>query len=186
MKNGTAYASGAQATFTFIPDDNGTYVVSLFVTDAAGDQSLVVQQTIVVDNVALTVSAGGPYTGTVGYAVTFAPTVKDPGLLDATAGFQYLWNFGDGTTRQARSPRARLHLAGHVHGDADSDGQGRRHDRHYDDGCHLLRQRKKAASALNPVLCWTQKCFSGPWVGVTGCPPTAEVLPHSESCGQSQ
>src|SRR5205085_8226126 len=35
-KNGNAYASGSASSFSFTPDDNGTYVVTLTVTDDDG------------------------------------------------------------------------------------------------------------------------------------------------------
>jgi uncharacterized delta-60 repeat protein len=59
-KNGSAYASGTSSSFSFTPNDNGSYVVSLVVADddsGVGSDS----KTIAVTNVAPTASAGGPY-----------------------------------------------------------------------------------------------------------------------------
>src|SRR5262249_38408149 len=80
--------------------DNGTYTVTFKVTDA---QSRTSQDTMVVtvSNVAPTVSAGGPYNSAPGTAITFNPTVTDPGVNDALT---YAWNFGDGTTSTQKNP----------------------------------------------------------------------------------
>src|SRR5262249_4589904 len=52
-KDGSAYASGSAADFSFTPDDNGTYVVSFSATDKDGDTGST-STTITVDNVAPT------------------------------------------------------------------------------------------------------------------------------------
>src|SRR5262249_44408183 len=49
-KNGSAFASGSAALFTFTPDDNGTYVVTLQATDKDGDTGTATQ-TITATNV---------------------------------------------------------------------------------------------------------------------------------------
>ncbi len=103
-RNGMAYASGNAATFTFTPDDSGTYVISLIVTDSAGHHSLGTSQTLIVDDVAPTVSVGGPNQAAAGSLLPFLPLVSDPSLLAAGAGFTYLWNFGDGNTSNAAQP----------------------------------------------------------------------------------
>ena len=40
-KNGNLFASGSDANFSFTPDDNGSYVVSLTATDKDGGVSTV-------------------------------------------------------------------------------------------------------------------------------------------------
>ncbi|MFM6408309.1 MAG: PKD domain-containing protein, partial [Microcystis sp.] len=74
--------------------DNGSYVVTLTVTDTFGasrSQNLNVN----VANVPPTVNAGSDRTTTQGTAVTFAGNFTDPGMLDTHT---LTWNFGDGTT----------------------------------------------------------------------------------------
>jgi PKD repeat protein len=97
-KNGVSFATGSGSIFTFTPDDEATYVVSLTATDAQGRSSPVNTQTIVVYNVPPIVNIGGPYAGTAGTAITFAATATDPSLVDVAAGFTFQWNWGDGTT----------------------------------------------------------------------------------------
>src|SRR5205823_8327364 len=59
-KNGNAFATGTPtnlATFSFTPDDNGTYVVSLQATDKDGGVGTAPSQTVIVTNVAPTLTA---------------------------------------------------------------------------------------------------------------------------------
>jgi hypothetical protein len=72
-KNGVAYASGSAPNFTFTPNDNGTYVVSLTGTDKDGGTSSVAQTTIIVDNVTPTASVSGRTTAS---AVSPAPSLS--------------------------------------------------------------------------------------------------------------
>jgi hypothetical protein len=102
-KNGVAYASGSAANFSFTPDDNGSYVVTLTATDkdgAAGSDS----QTILVDNVAPTAGVSGPSDGVPGQARTFTLTASDPSSLDQAAGFTFAITWGDGTTQTVSGP----------------------------------------------------------------------------------
>jgi PKD repeat protein len=103
-KDGSLFAAGSGTAFTFTPDDNGTYVVSLIVTDAAGRVSPGTTVTLVVDNVAPAVSLGGPYTAAAGVPIPFAAVVTDPSPVDTAAGFSYLWDFGDGITSSLGTP----------------------------------------------------------------------------------
>jgi PKD repeat protein len=97
-KNGVSFATGTGSIFTFTPDDEATYVVSLTATDAQGRSSPVNTQTVLVYNVPPIVNIGGPYSGTAGMAITFAATATDPSPVDVAAGFTFLWNWGDGKT----------------------------------------------------------------------------------------
>jgi PKD repeat protein/Ca2+-binding EF-hand superfamily protein len=93
-KDGSAYAGGQAASFSFTPDDNGTYVVSLVVTDddgGVGSDST----SITVSNVAPAVHAGADQTVSEGDTVSFAGTFTDAGAGDTHT---VLWDFGDGTT----------------------------------------------------------------------------------------
>ncbi|MEE8104605.1 MAG: PKD domain-containing protein [Planctomycetota bacterium] len=83
-------ASGASVNHTYA--DNGSYTVTLTVTDDTGgtdsDNALVT-----VANVAPLAGVGGPYPGDEGSAVAFSATVSDPGTADTHT---YVWDFGDG------------------------------------------------------------------------------------------
>src|SRR4029077_1058766 len=65
-KNGSDYASATTQNFSFTPDDNGSYVVTLRVTDNHGAQSNLASKTIAVTNVDPTVSVAGPSTAVPG------------------------------------------------------------------------------------------------------------------------
>src|SRR4030095_11046746 len=58
-KNGSAFASATTQNFTFTPTDNGTYVVSLTVTDDDGGAGSAPTKTITETNVAPTVTING-------------------------------------------------------------------------------------------------------------------------------
>ncbi len=83
--------------------DNGTYTATLTVKDGTGatKQDSVV---VTVRNVAPTVSAGSGYTATGQTPISFRATVVDPSTADTAVGFQYAWNFGDGTSSTASAP----------------------------------------------------------------------------------
>jgi predicted outer membrane repeat protein len=102
-KNGVAYASGTAADFSFTPDDNGTYVVTLTATDKDGGSGTD-NQTIVVDNVAPTVSLSGPADVVPGQASVFTLTANDPSPVDQAAGFRFTIDWGDGSPVQNLGP----------------------------------------------------------------------------------
>ncbi len=95
-KNGTTYASGTTAGFNFSPDDNGTYVVTLRVTDkdrGAGTDS----KTITVTNVAPTATFMAPSAVNEGSNISLSLTnPSDPSSADTTAGFTYAFDGGSG------------------------------------------------------------------------------------------
>ena len=99
-KNGNyfASASGVARNFSFMPDEKGTYVVTLTATDKDGAASSPASATLVVADTPLRPNALGPYQGTVGAPSHFAGIARDNGLLDQQFGFTYAWNFGDGAT----------------------------------------------------------------------------------------
>ena len=92
-KNGNPYGSGGSlASFSFTPDDNGTYVVSFSATDKDHGTGTD-QKTITVTNVAPTASiTGAPGSSPEGTAISLGSTVTDPSSVDYAAGFTYAWS----------------------------------------------------------------------------------------------
>jgi hypothetical protein len=86
--SGNPVTIGNTPTVTFTPPDNGTYTLTLTVTDSDGatgsDSALVT-----VNNVPPTVSAGGNQTVNEGSTVTLNGTVSDPGVHDT---FTFDWH----------------------------------------------------------------------------------------------
>ncbi len=81
-KNGGAFDSGTGPGFSFTPDDNGTYAVTVTANDGEGgtDSDSV---SINVTNVAPTVSINqDPGTGTEGTQIDLTASVSDPGSAD--------------------------------------------------------------------------------------------------------
>ncbi len=90
-KNGTAFASGSGASFTFTPDDNGTYVVTLKATDKDGGVGSTTD-TVAVANVAPTAAIPAPVTtGNEGSPITLVGTATDPSPVDTAAGLARAW-----------------------------------------------------------------------------------------------
>lgn len=101
-KNGSPYSSGSGSSFTFTPDDEGLFVVTVGATDDGG-MTGTASQTIVGTNVAPTakiakVDTGSPLVLTTQQSVGFTGSFSDPGVLDSHV---VTWNFGDGTTSTA-------------------------------------------------------------------------------------
>ena len=91
-KNGNPYATGSAASFSFTPDDNGTYVVNLNVTDkdsGTGSNSKTINVTNVAPTVAIT---GAPASSPEGTAINLGSSVTDPSSADTGAGFTYAWS----------------------------------------------------------------------------------------------
>ncbi len=92
--NGQVIADGSDDSFDFTPDDNGTYEVTLTVTDTYGESGTD-SKTITVDNVAPNPSVNGDDTVTQGSTYTLYVSIADPGKdTVTTVGI----NWGDGTT----------------------------------------------------------------------------------------
>lgn len=89
-KNGSPFASGSGATFSFTPDDNGTYVAAMSATDKDGGTGSA-RATVEVTNIPPTaVFANTSGTINEGQSATFAfSNQSDPSPLDARAGFKY-------------------------------------------------------------------------------------------------
>ena len=96
--NGSPYASGTSAGFTFTPDASGTYVVTLTATDKDGGVSQPASATIIVDSVAPTATiTGAPASGhsPEGTAISLGSTVTDASPAETAAGFTYAWSVSD-------------------------------------------------------------------------------------------
>src|SRR5213078_4214543 len=80
-KNGAAYVTGSATSLTFTPDDNGTYAVTLTVTNINGSGTDT--KTIAVTNVPPSItSVSGPSAVTLGSSVTLTAAFTDPGIRD--------------------------------------------------------------------------------------------------------
>ncbi|UCE88824.1 MAG: PKD domain-containing protein [Pseudomonadota bacterium] len=92
--------TGATPTHTYLVD--GTFDVTLTVTDDAGDTGMdATTAAIALGNQPPVADPNGPYTGTVGVAVTFDGTASnDP---DGTIA-SYSWDFGDGNVGNGPTP----------------------------------------------------------------------------------
>jgi hypothetical protein len=81
-KDGKPFATGTGTALTFTPDDDGTYVATLTVTDRDGGVGTT-SRTIAVTDVMPTASLTGPASGTVGQSLAFQGNFTDPGPLDS-------------------------------------------------------------------------------------------------------
>ena len=101
-KNGNAYSSGPGTTFTFTPDDDGTYVVTFRATDDGGmfgEDSMTIIGTNVAPAAHITgATPSAPLVLTSEEALSFTGNFTDPGVLDSHT---VTWNFGDGTSSAA-------------------------------------------------------------------------------------
>src|SRR5262249_42563980 len=83
------FASGTDATFTFTPDDDGSYTVNLTVIDTQGAAGTATPVPLHVSTVPPSVGLGGaPSTAFVGALVTLGGVVHAPGTADT---FTYTW-----------------------------------------------------------------------------------------------
>jgi RHS repeat-associated protein len=91
-KDGNPFASSSTSGFTFTPDDEGTYAVTLTATNEDGTAASA-SATIDVTNLppAVTIN-GAPTSSPEGTAITLTSTVTDPSTVDMLAGFSYAWS----------------------------------------------------------------------------------------------
>lgn len=92
-KNGSPYGTGGTAsTFSFTPNDNGTYVVTLVVTDDDGGLGTT-SETVTATNVAPTATLGNDGPVDEGSPATVSFTGRaDPSAVDTAAGFHYAFS----------------------------------------------------------------------------------------------
>jgi PKD repeat protein len=101
--NGAAYANGSGASFSFVPKDDGSYLVTFNAKDdggMTGSTSMTVIATNVAPNAKIdSVTATAP--GTTPFdVVSFSGSYTD---VD-TDTYTYTWNFGDGSTSTQLKP----------------------------------------------------------------------------------
>jgi hypothetical protein len=114
-KDGNPYSQSALSptpgytSYSFTPNDNGTYVVTLTVTDKDGGTGTA-SFNVGVNNVAPSATITGvPSKGFAGTPINLGSTSTDPSEIDANAGFKYLWSVtknGNPYSQSAISPSA--------------------------------------------------------------------------------
>jgi PKD domain-containing protein/Big-like domain-containing protein/FIMAH domain-containing protein len=97
--NGAPYASGSGASFSFVPGDDGSYLVSLNATDDGG-MSGTTSMTVIATNVAPTaaitsVTATAPLVTTAFETLNFSGHFTD---VDTADNYTITWSFGDGSS----------------------------------------------------------------------------------------
>src|SRR5581483_4957864 len=97
-KGNALYASGGGQNFKFTPADNGSYTVSLVVTDDDGGVSQTASKTITVNNANPTATFNVASTGFVGTPTPTTVTVNDIGSLDTET---VTVDWGDGSTNDS-------------------------------------------------------------------------------------
>jgi len=95
MKDGNPYTvtGNTSSSFTFTPNDNGSYVVSLAVVDGSGNTGTT-SKAITVANVAPTLALGAAASINENGTATGTLTITDPGTLDT---YTIQVNWGEGT-----------------------------------------------------------------------------------------
>jgi CSLREA domain-containing protein len=93
--NGQIVAAGHATSFSFTPNDNGSYTATFTVTTDDGVFSD--SATVTVTNARPTAALAGPGSGTYGQPLNYAPSADDASSVDDAAGFQYVIQWGDGT-----------------------------------------------------------------------------------------
>jgi VCBS repeat-containing protein len=90
------------ATVQYAHADQGTYTVTLTVSDGTASATDTMVRTV--SNGAPVALLSGPTSGVRGQARTFLFAAADPSPVDAAAGFTFSINWGDGTTQTVSGP----------------------------------------------------------------------------------
>jgi hypothetical protein len=102
--NGAVYATGSGASFSFVPKDDGSYLVSFNAMDdggMSGTTSMTVIATNVAPNAAITgVAATAPLVTTALETLTFSGSFTDADTADI---YTMTWSFGDGSSASGRN-----------------------------------------------------------------------------------
>src|SRR6266540_2944909 len=101
--------------------NNGSYTVSLTVTDARGASSSPAATTATIANAAPTVSAGPNQTATVGSPFSFSATFSDPGVNDAPWAYAIDWGDGSSPTTGSTTSQSSAITATHTYAAAGAD-----------------------------------------------------------------
>lgn len=114
---GSPFATSTNSTFSFTPDDNGTYNLSLAVTDSATQSGSANQALTITNAIPTATIVGAPTNSSVGTQVNLTSTVTDPGALDTT--FTYSWVVMRGATQVATGTGSTLAFTPSVEGTYD-------------------------------------------------------------------
>jgi uncharacterized delta-60 repeat protein len=115
VRGTTSYPVGHAAAFTFTPDDNGVYDVTLTVTDKDGGTATSLPVQIIANNVAATPEAVGQTVGLRGEERTITLAATDPGGADVLAGFTYTIDWADGSPVETILPGSGVTEVRHVY-----------------------------------------------------------------------
>ena len=108
-KDGAAYDSGTGDTFRITPNDNGSYQVTLIVTDKDSGVSDPATTTIEIQNVMPTIIVEGGDTVAEGAEYSLTPgTITDPGIDTVTQWIVY-WGDGEIDTYAAGGEKAHIY-----------------------------------------------------------------------------
>ncbi|WP_425614195.1 ELWxxDGT repeat protein [Anatilimnocola sp. NA78] len=102
---GSPFATSTSSTFDFTPDDNGTYNVSLTVTDSASQASIAQQALTITNADPVATIVGAPTSVQVGTPINLTGSVTDPGTLDTQT---YDWVVMNGSTQVATGTSSTL------------------------------------------------------------------------------
>jgi PKD repeat protein len=91
-------STGTAVQPTHVYADNGTYTVTLTVTDSHGASGTPASTTATIANVAPTVNAGANQTTAAGRPISVTATFSDPGVNDAPWRYAFDWGDGSNTT----------------------------------------------------------------------------------------
>ncbi|HXI32565.1 MAG TPA: PKD domain-containing protein, partial [Gemmatimonadales bacterium] len=112
-------ASGVSPTHTYV--DNGTYAVTLTVTDGSGLTSAAATSTATISNVAPSVNAGSALSALTGNPLSLSVTFSDLGALDGAWTYSINWGDGSAPTTGSATAQSVPITASHTYAAAGSD-----------------------------------------------------------------